>query len=420
MISSRFDLKIIPIKDHGAVIAESAFGEAAIQIKQDFFSQMIEESKYLRVSYKRLIRYPHLKRDIEPKLQLFGSKLFNGIFQDDILTLFNRTVGGSENSQIDLRLILGSSYLNSIQWEVMRCHNEYLGLRHNIIRQPFVPRPINIPLKTRKQLHILIVAVDPISSRLLPVLEQEHQALVQLIESFGEQVRVSTCWQQEATVERIKEILFEGVDIFHFTGHGFLNIETPLDSSLVVWRDEANSNCGNSSNREHFGQLSIRLLNSLAASHNLGLCFLNTCDLANSVETEILSEIFSNNNGTPNVNINDSEFVNMAHNLNEAGIPAIVATNHAITYRASYRLSKRFYTSLIKYGKRIDQALRDVRVELFVDKHPAVSFSDWSCPVLYARSRHLGLGTEQLEWEAVPDIYSIRNVERLSMVKLEA
>ncbi|NER46164.1 MAG: hypothetical protein F6J92_05630 [Symploca sp. SIO1A3] len=174
MISSRFDLKIIPIKDHGAVIAESAFGEAAIQIKQDFFSQMIEESKYLRVSYKRLIRYPHLKRDIEPKLQLFGSKLFNGIFQDDILTLFNRTVGGSENSQIDLRLILGSSYLNSIQWEVMRCHNEYLGLRHNIIRQPFVPRPINIPLKTRKQLHILIVAVDPISSRLLPVLEQEH------------------------------------------------------------------------------------------------------------------------------------------------------------------------------------------------------------------------------------------------------
>ncbi|NES23400.1 MAG: CHAT domain-containing protein, partial [Symploca sp. SIO3E6] len=103
-----------------------------------------------------------------------------------------------------------------------------------------------------------------------------------------------------------------------------------------------------------------------------------------------------------------------------SGVPAIVATNHAITYRASYRLSKRFYTSLIKYGKRIDQALRDVRVELFVDKHQGVSFSDWSCPVLYARSRHLGLGTEQLQWEAVPDIYSIRNVERLSLVKLES
>jgi|GEM_PF-5998487 len=418
MISSRFDLKIIPIQDHVAVLADSAFGEAAISIKQDFLCQMIEESKYLRMSYKRLINSPHLRRDIEPKLQLFGTKLFNGIFKNDVLTLFNRTVGGSENSQIDIRLILGHAMLNSIQWEVMRCHHEYIGLRHNLIRHPFVPQPMNIPIKARKQLHILLVAVDPISSRFLPILEREHQALVELLEGFGEQVRVSTCWQHEATVERIKEILFEGVDIFHFSGHGFLNIENPLDSSLVVWREQENSQCGSCSNREHFGQLSIRLLNSLAANQNLGFCFLNTCDLTNSVETEIEDEIPSNSNGTPSINMNDNEFVNMAHNLTEAGVPVIVATNHATTYRASYRLSRRFYTSVIKYGKPIDQALRDVRVELFADRHEAVSFSDWSCPVLYARSRHLGLGTQQLQWEAVPDIYSIRNVERLPLVKL--
>ncbi|NEP11043.1 MAG: CHAT domain-containing protein [Symploca sp. SIO2C1] len=415
MISSRFDLKIIPIKNKVAILAESAFGEAAIQIEQDFLSQMIKESKYLRMSYKKLIKYPYLRRDIEPKLQLFGSKLFNGIFKDGILSLFNLTVGGSENSQIDIRLILGCCNLNSIQWEVMRFHNEYIGLRHNLIRHPFVPQPINIPIKTRKQLHILLVAVDPIGSSLLPILEQEHKALVKLLEGFGQQVRISTCWQNEATVERIKEILFEGVDIFHFSGHGFLNIENPIDSSLVVWRDQENSRF---SNREHFGQLSIGLLNSLAASQNLGLCFLNTCDVANSVEAEIQGDILSNANDEPSINMNDNEFVNMAHNLTEAGVPAIVATNHSTTYMASYRLSRRFYTSVIKYGKRIDQALRDVRVELFVDTHEAVSFSDWSCPVLYARSRHLGLGTEPLEWEAVPDIYSIRNVERLPRVSI--
>jgi CHAT domain len=412
MIQSRFDLKIVPIKDNVAVLAESAFGEAAIQIKQDFLNQMIDESKELRISYGKLIKYPDLRRDIESKLQLFGSTLFNGIFKDDVLTLFNRTVGGSENSQIDIRLMLGPSNLNSIQWEVMRFRNEYVGFRHNLIRHPFIPRPINIPVKTRKQLHILIVAVDPINPRFLPVLEQEYNDLVQLIEGFGEQVRVSKCWQNEATMENIKEFLFEGVDIFHFSGHGFLNIENPLDSSLVVWRSEE----GNSRNRDHFGQLSIRLLTSLAASQNLGFCFLNACDTANYVKVETQDESPTDGDKIPRIHTNGNEFVNMAHNLAESGVPAIVATNHAITYMAGYRLSRRFYTSVIKYGKRIDQALRDVRVELFVDAHEAVSFSDWSCPVLYARSRHLVLGTEQLQWEAVPDIYSIRNVEQLPMI----
>jgi hypothetical protein len=119
------------------------------------------------------------------------------------------------------------------------------------------------------------------------------------------------------------------------------------------------------------------------------------------------------------ISTNGNEFINMAHKLIEAGVPAVVATNHAITYIAGYQLSRRFYTSVIKYGKRIDQALRDVRVDLFVDAHEAVSFSDWSCPVLYARSRHLGIGTESLQWETVPDIYSIRNVERIPMVSIE-
>jgi CHAT domain len=416
MIPSRFDLKIVPIKDNVAVLAESAFGEAVIQITQDFLNRMIDESKDLRISYGGLINYPDLRRDIEPKLQSFGSTLFNGIFKDDVLTLFNRTVGGSENSQIDIRLMLGSSNLNSIQWEVMRFRNEYVGFRHNVIRHPFVPRPINIPVKTRKQLHILIVAVDPINPRLLPVLEQEYNDLVQIIEGFGDQVRVSKCWQNEATVENIKEFLFEGVDIFHFSGHGFLNIENPLDSSLVVWRSEEDDRVGDVRNRDHFGQLSIRLLTSLAASQNLGFCFLNACDTAKSVEVET-HEIPVNGGDVPRIHTNGNEFVNMAHNLAESGVPAIVATNHAITYMAGYRLSRRFYTSVIKYGKRIDQALRDVRVELFVDAHEAVSFSDWSCPVLYARSRHLVLGTEQLQWEAVPDIYSIRNVEQLPMIR---
>ena len=104
----------------------------------------------------------------------------------------------------------------------------------------------------------------------------------------------------------------------------------------------------------------------------------------------------------------------MAYNLIRAGVPVVIATNHEITYEAGYLLTKRFYTSVLKYGKRIDQALRDVRAELYIDafSNKNVSFSDWSCPVLYSRSRSLSFGTTNLVPEATLDIYDLRNVQK--------
>jgi CHAT domain len=52
-------------------------------------------------------------------------------------------------------------------------------------------------------------------------------------------------------------------------------------------------------------------------------------------------------------------FVNMAHSLIEAGVPMVVAINHDLSIAAAHKLSKRFYSSVIKYGKRVDQAVRE-------------------------------------------------------------
>lgn len=138
-------------------------------------------------------------------------------------------------------------------------------------------------------------------------------------------------------------------------------------------------------------------------NNNIGFSFLNACNTGTG------SEIQEEEN---KILRSKDLFVSMAHGLIKTGVPMVIATNHEITVNAAKLLSKRFYRSVIKYGKPVDKALREARAELFVEAGNKVLFSDWSCPVLYARSRHMEIGTEQLQWQPSMDIYRIRNVKR--------
>ncbi len=412
-----FDLKIIPVNDNVAILAESSFGEATTQVGKKFLDEMASTSNKLRLGYSRLLSGSILRESIESDVENFGIRLFNEIFKDEILSLLNRTIGGSANSQINLRLMLGQPILNTIHWEVMRFRNEYIGFRHNLVRHPFVPKPVNIPSERREKLHILIVSVDPFDQEGQDAIDKEHETLVNMLMGFGEQINISELRNERATVENIKDILFQGVDIFHFSGHGLLDERNPMESSLIVWSSE-NSNNLKTKSRE-VGRLSIRVLTALAANQNIGFCFLNACDTARTLKSDI-KEKASSENLDEMAQGGANDFVNMAHNLIQAGVPIVLATNHVITFGAGYQLSKRFYTSVLKYGRRIDQAVRDARAELYIDADTKntgspfdnVAFSDWSCPVLYARSRQMEFGTENLRWEPALDIYTIRNVEK--------
>ncbi len=388
---ANFDLKVIPFTDTFAVIADSEFGEAAEMIKGDFIAQMIADSGSLRALYEGSAP----DQVVELESEKFGEILFDGIFTGEVLDLFNRTIGGAQSGNLNIRLMLSRPELNAIHWEVMRFRGEYIGFRHNLFRHPFVLRPIRVPEDATRILHVLHVAVDPIYK--ISGVAEEAKTFADLMTGFGDQVRIRTLTQEEATVDRIIEELFDGVDIWHFSGHGDFDSRNPLDSSLVVWP---------SGNGEEFGKLSIRTLKTMATNQSLGFCFLNACNTARASEIQKPQELRPTG----------EYFVNMAHSLIEAGIPMVIATNHEITDRAATRLSRRFYTSVIKYGRRVDQAVSEARAELFL-RGPGIRPSDWSCPVLYTRSRYNELGTEHLHWSA-SDIYSLRNVERPAVVRL--
>jgi hypothetical protein len=394
---SNFDLKIIPTSGNVIIIADSEFGEATVQVPREFIYEMIKASRDLRHLYMKHLYMRSLPSDSSSALDIeitkFGKTLFTGIFKSEVLDLLNRTIGGSIDGQLNIRLMLGSPALNTIQWEVMRYREEYIGFRHNLFRHPFVLRPVKVPRDSATKLHALVISVDPIYGP--ATIEQEHHIFCRLFDGFGDQIKLTALMQQEATIEKVIDVLFQGVDIWHFNGHGMFDENNPLESSLILWP---------STEAERFRKLSVRSLRTLATSQSLGFCFLNACNTGRSAEAEADEEFQSTG----------EYFVNMAHSLIEAGIPMVVATNHEITVGAARRLSNRFYTSIVKYGRRVDQAVREARAELYLEGEDILP-SDWSCPILYTRSRYNEIGTERLRWES-SDIYSIRNVVKPASV----
>jgi CHAT domain len=370
---TQLDLKIIPAEEDAVIIGESLLGEACRTVGKQFFEQMIEDSDLLRIKYMQGVvdRNMSISEDLED----FGTKLFRAIFRDDLLTLYNRTVGAAEGGQIHIRLMLGDPKLNAIQWEVMRHRGEFVGFRHNFVRHPFVVRPLGIKNNDVKPLRVLIVAVDPMGD---DSIKGEHENLTALFGRFGDLVDLKALFQKDATLTNLVDAFFAGVDIFHFTGHGAFNEDDPAGSFLVL---NGSKQAFQRGNPEGFDRLTVRMMETLVASQPIRFCFLNGCSTA---RTDISNEYKTG-----------KRFVNMAHSLVERGVPIVVATNHEISVNAAVTLSRRFYRSAVQLGKRVDQAVRDGRSELFLGIERYFP-SDWSCPVLYARSDYMYLGLENL------------------------
>ncbi len=376
-------LKIIPVESRYVVIAESQFGEVFADIEAKWFEDMRLRSRATREMLSRAPRAHAMKKSIE-----LGTDLFTGIFNGKVLALFHRTLGGSAHGHLNVRLMLADPILNSIHWEVMRFRNEFVSLGHNLFRHPFIAAPTSAaprrrsgPGSRQRRLHILIVAVDPGGG--LQFLVREKDSLLSLLRGFGDQVQVTELLQGEATPGNVRDALFSNVDIFHFAGHGQFNPENPMDSHLVLW--------GNT-------PLSIREMRAIAMSQSIGFAFLNACDTAETADENSTNPMAG------------ESFVNMAHSLIEVGVPIVVATNHQFSDRAAAILSQRFYRSIIKYGRRVDEAIRDGRAELFIQEKGNFA-GDWSAPVLYSRASRQDLAVEALDWREDLDLYRIQNLD---------
>jgi hypothetical protein len=383
---SRLDLKVVPSRNKTIVLAESEYGEAAVEVEREFTNLMIDDSNRLRDRYLGALH--GREQELDSETANFGKTLFSGFITDDVLTLFNRSVGGSREGKLDIRLLLGEPRLNVIQWELMRSKDEYIGFQHNMIRHPFISRPAKRATKSSKKTRALIVGVDPVYGP--DTIREEHFFITGLLNKMSEQVEVIPLYQEDATLDNIIDAMFSGVDMFHFNGHGFFNDNNPAESYLVVWGQPNEP-----------GRLYVKTIRTLVTAQTVGFCFLNACSTARTA-----------NETSPADRRLGAHFVSVAHSLIEAGVPIVLATNHEISIAAATKFSRRFYTSILKYGRRVDDAVREGRAELFMGSETNFFASDWSCPVLYVRSSDLGLGFQTTAWENTLNLHHVQRVER--------
>lgn len=287
-------------------------------------------------------------------IRQIGKRLFEAVFQGEILVLWHQSLDTArqQNTRLRLRLMLTDvPKLANLPWECLcdPVFNQFLALSVEtpIVRYLDLPSPPR-PMQTSHPLHILVLAANPKGD-----LDAEgewlrlHQALHEVIESG------------QATIERLEKPTWSAlqrrlrqgeIHILHFIGHG--GFDESVGEGSLLFEDESRK--GN--------PVSASRLGTLLHDHQpLRLVLLNAC---RSGET------------SP-----EEPFAGVAQTLIQNGIPAVIAMQRPISDQAAVTLAKEFYAALADLGL-VDAGLAEARKAIFISGNE----SEWIIPALYTRS----------------------------------
>jgi hypothetical protein len=288
-------------------------------------------------------------------VQEFGTRLFEAVFQGEVLGLLRRSIDEAvrQDSALRLRLRLTNApKIAVLPWETLYDPaNGFLALLSDIaiIRYIEVPQP-NRSLTVALPLRVLVVISSPDDYPPLDV-EKEWQSLLDALSEPLQQGAVSLDRLDEATPTRLQQSLQRAVyHAFHFIGHGSFDERT--QEGLLIFEDEANHG------RALSGQALAAMLGGERRS--LVLAVLNACEGAHS-------------GGEP--------FSGVAQNLVRLGIPAVIANQAPLSDQAAAALAREFYRGLA-LGMPVDVALAEGRKAIYATGDEV----GWSIPALFLRS----------------------------------
>jgi Tfp pilus assembly protein PilF len=301
--------------------------------------------------------------------ETLGEQLFQALFQDEILRLYERSLDLLEvDLEIGLRLELmldprdgDLATLQSLPWELLRQPGkpEFVALhrRQPVVRYLMVARPLYAaprPLTLR----ILAVAANP---RRLPALDLARE-LANLRQAVSSAVGLEVVTPAAPTLGALRQALRDQeCHVLHFMGHG--GSVPPLATKVLFFETKDG------------GEAPVRgtdLVNKLADFPTLRLVVLNACESA-AVPGEV------------SVGTEFDAFAGVASSLVLSGMPAVVAMQLRISDPAAIAFSRAFYQRLAM-GDPVDAAVAEGRQEIHsVDPVG----SEWATPVLFMRT-HTG------------------------------
>lgn len=336
-------------------VQSSVSGEAQAEFENPF-SELELENFVLKIgrtrSGTRRLNSPEMRA-----AQLFGSRLFNGVFQGPVHEIITSSINQTNQSKkmgLRIRLRLGNvPELANYPWEFLYHPTLKRFIAHStrtpIIRYADLPHPVQ-PLKIDLPLRLLVIAYNPPEYPSLNI-AQEKLKMKTALNDLVRKGLISIEWLDEASLASLQKFLRQkSVHILHFIGHGGWD-DRNQDGFLIM--DDAKGG----SRWVYAGHLAT-ILHDHA---DLRMVFLNTCEGGRVSTTDA--------------------FAGVAGTLVQQGIPAVVSMQFEITDKAAVLLSQLFYESLADEYPA-EAALAEARKALFASGNDV----EWGTPVLYLRS----------------------------------
>ncbi|MCI0697308.1 CHAT domain-containing protein [candidate division KSB1 bacterium] len=292
------------------------------------------------------------------ELKAFGATLFNALFQPQIHSRYDESLGiisGSGLKRLRLKLWIEPAVLSTLPWEFLYDpkRREYLALsdKLSIVRFLMIPRPIT-PLAVKPPLKVLVAISSPANYPPLEV-EKEKERITTALRPLMKQRRMQVDVSERTTMATLRAKLDAGYHVLHFIGHGSFTGSNYENEGCLVFENE--TGMGELVNA---GRLKL-LLNNTAVR----LVILNACETA---ETSNLDY-----------------FVGVAPMLVSGGIPAVIAMQFKIPDHSAVLFAEKLYQSLAQ-NYQVDAAVEAARKALALEY--GLERLDWGMPVLFMRA----------------------------------
>jgi hypothetical protein len=263
-----------------------------------------------------------------------------------------------------------------VPWELLRCGDEFVSLRHsigryvNMSRTPPQAKSRRPPRGELGELRVLLIAVprpDPIEGVAfdhLPAAEAEGKAVMEVLAELG--VRTDYVADNDATVAKVQRLLVDNsYHIIHFTGHASFKPNNPRASALILQN----------------GAITANMLSSAYANQtDCVLSFINACETTRAGAVDPVAPP-ANDLGIDW----DREYdiFGLARSFLDSG-GYLLGSRWLLPDQPAETFAKSFYTSLLGDGVPVGTAIRNARRACFALDEADVS---WASYIYYGDPR---------------------------------
>jgi len=284
-----------------------------------------------------------------------GCRLFNGLFADDIASIFRASLGQArgQGKGLRIRLRLEPPELVTLPWEYLYDAQEdcFIAISPETPLVRYVPmHHAPRPTAVSPPLRVLVVISNPTDFVPLDV-NQERGIIQQALQDWLSQELIQLHVLEHAAVAEISQAMRTfRPHIFHFIGHGQYRGET----AYVMLEDDQGF-------ARPMGERIFR--DFFLGIPEARLAVLNACQTATASSAQSLR--------------------GLSPRILQRNLSAVVAMQFPIPEEAALIFSREFYRSLA-LGYPVDAAIAEARRGIFLDV--GGSARDWGTPVLYMRS----------------------------------